>query len=321
MQLPLKLREQISDWTGRLPEAELRRASQGLTERYKAEGRPPALRTEAEQIAYLTVRLPATYGAVRTALDEAVLRLEDFRPRSLLDLGSGPGTAIWAASEAFPSLQEIHAVEQEETLVRLGKELLAGVPNGAPHIRWTTADLKHWRPERNYDVVVASYSLGELPTGEHWQLIRQVWEVVDGMLLLVEPGTRRGFENVARAREKLVSIGAKLAAPCPHSLACPMQLAGDWCHFSTRVERTAEHRRLKGGELGYEDEKFSYVVASRIASRPAAARVVRHPLKLSGHTKLQLCTPKGLSQETITRSQKELYRQAKRAEWGSGWEE
>ena len=95
--------------------------------------------------------------------------------------------------------------------------------------------------------------------------------------------------------------------------------ARDWCHFSERLERSSLHRRLKSGELGYEDEKFSYVVASRLAARKAAARIVRHPAARKGYVELQLCAPDGLRKETVTRSQGEEYKRARKAEWGEEW--
>jgi ribosomal protein RSM22 (predicted rRNA methylase) len=137
--------------------------------------------------------------------------------------------------------------------------------------------------------------------------------------VLVEPGTRRGFDVIIEAREQLISLGAAIVAPCPHEQACPMKVARDWCHFSARVERTAEHRRLKQGELGHEDEKFSYVAATRLEPERAKSRIVRHPQRFSGFTKLQLCATEGLQQVTVTRSQKEKFRAVKRAEWGSEW--
>src|SRR5262249_54062535 len=140
---------------------------------------------------------------------------------------------------------------------------------------------------------------------------------------------------------------AEILAPCPHKHACPMATAGastperqpvlsaksaerakaahsggDWCHFSQRLERTAQHRQLKGGALGYEDEKFSYVIASRQDVPLEGGRIVRHPGRHSGHIQLALCTSAGrLETKTITRSSKQAFRLARKAEWGDTWEE
>ena len=101
-----------------------------------------------------------------------------------------------------------------------------------------------------------------------------------------------------------------------------MAAARDWCHFSQRVERTWQHRQLKGGALGYEDEKFSYLVAAKNHSPSSEARIVRHPGKHSGHVQLVLCTPEGkIENRTITRSSKEAYKRARKAEWGESWVE
>ena len=61
-----------------------------------------------------------------------------------------------------------------------------------------------------------------------------------------------------------------------------------------RVPRTRRHRQLKGGTLGYEDEKFAYLVVSRDADEERAeARVLRHPRVEKGRIALSLCTPEG----------------------------
>src|SRR5437763_11717923 len=129
----------------------------------------------------------------------------------------------------------------------------------------------------------------------------------------------RGFGVVNQARFAWIAAGAHIVAPCPHESECPMVVAGDWCHFAERVERTALHRQLKDGTLGHEDEKFSYVVAGRRQFNKAAARIVRHPQKHSGHVQLMLCAPGGLVKRTVTRSQKESYKSARKAEWGDEW--
>jgi ribosomal protein RSM22 (predicted rRNA methylase) len=90
----------------------------------------------------------------------------------------------------------------------------------------------------------------------------------------------------------------------------------DWCHFAARLERSKLHRQLKSGELSYEDEKFSYVIASRAPVSPAAARVVRHPWITPGLIRLELCTADNMKSRTVRKREKELFRLARKARWG-----
>jgi ribosomal protein RSM22 (predicted rRNA methylase) len=320
MQLPRELSAKIAELGAGVPSAEQKQAARLVSENYREPDAMVPLRGRAQQLAYLSVRLPATFAAVRRALGSAAEALPGWSPASLLDLGAGPGTTLWAACEVFPSLEKLYAVERDPALLALGRELAQTSPQPAlQNATWSAIDLQSWRPGERYQLTVASYSFGELAPAVRKRVLLAAWQACDGALVVVEPGTRRGFETIAGIRDFLIGAGATLAAPCPHARDCPMHAAGDWCHFSVRVERTAEHRRLKQGELGHEDEKFSYIVACKVPSHPAASRIVRHPLRYSGHTKLLLCTPDGLKQETVTRSQKERYRAAKRSDWGSRW--
>ena len=106
-----------------------------------------------------------------------------------------------------------------------------------------------------------------------------------------------------------------MIAPCPHENACPMS-GGNWCHFAERLPRTSAHRQLKGADLGYEDEKYSYVVFARQPSALPGARVLRHPRKHSGHVELELCRPDGLRREAVSRKQGARYKQARKLDWG-----
>jgi ribosomal protein RSM22 (predicted rRNA methylase) len=120
-------------------------------------------------------------------------------------------------------------------------------------------------------------------------------------------------------RADLIAAGGHVLAPCPHEHACPMT-ENDWCHFAARVERSALHRKLKAASLGYEDEKYSYLVMAKQPVKSASARILRHPQVNSGFVKLQLCTPNGLQNLTVTRSDKEAFKQARKADWGDDWE-
>jgi ribosomal protein RSM22 (predicted rRNA methylase) len=106
-----------------------------------------------------------------------------------------------------------------------------------------------------------------------------------------------------------------MIAPCPAETACPIA-DPDWCHFAARVERSSLHRRVKGGELGYEDEKFSYVALARQPVDLPAARIVRHPHHYPGLIEIETCTAAGLRFERITKRDRDRFRAARKAAWG-----
>lgn len=303
MQLPEELQSAI-DHIAQHSSA-LGKARAALTQDYK-EGRSSPFEDEAKRLAYLGARMPATYAAVHRVLQNA--------PSSdhVLDLGAGPGTASWAAADLFPSLKRLTLVEKSPEAIALGQMLARFSTHPAlQNAQWIHQSLSG--PIPNADAAILSYVLNEIP--DPAPLIARCWEVVS-CLVIVEPGTPKGFHLIRKVRQQLIDLGARLIAPCPHELACPIQ-GSDWCHFSARVERTRLHRLLKEGSLGYEDEKFSYLIASKSPGAHFAGRIVRHPLKQSGHVRFTVCTDQGILEDKIvTRKDKEAYRKARDAEWG-----
>ncbi|HVT53058.1 MAG TPA: small ribosomal subunit Rsm22 family protein, partial [Dongiaceae bacterium] len=98
MQLPPALRQAVDAALDGVPRADLALAQDALSQRYRNEVRDGRahLADDVAARAYLAARLPATYAAIRAALDAIAERRRDFAPRSLLDFGAGPGTALWA---------------------------------------------------------------------------------------------------------------------------------------------------------------------------------------------------------------------------------
>ena len=89
------------------------------------------------------------------------------------------------------------------------------------------------------------------------------------------------------------------------------------------MSRSAEHRRLKGGELSYEDEKFSWVAAAApgvldtLTAEVSSGRILRHPLKRKGFVEFQVCRPDGTAgREVVSKKAGERYRGARDADWG-----
>ena len=320
MRLPAELSQKIQEHVQEHHPGSLARAAEELSERYRSDaGRRNALTSDLERAAYLVTRLPATYAAVRAVLEETQKRTPGTEIRSLLDLGSGPGTAAWAAAEIFPRLEQVTLLERDPEFIRVGGQLAAASPHSAIRgARWIQADLAGVGDLPAHDLVVLLYALGELSAQE--KLLKTAWAAARVALVIVEPGTSRGFRTVLNARTQLLGAAAHLAAPCPHESECPMARGNDWCHFAQRLERSQLHRRAKSASMGYEDEKFSYIVAAKAEAMRVAARVIRHPVQHKGHIRLELCTPEGLKQQVVTKRDREAFRRARKADWGAEWE-
>jgi ribosomal protein RSM22 (predicted rRNA methylase) len=315
MQLPHCLQSAIDHVTESLGIKQLMKAREELTRRYRQPSSSQFMTTDVQRQAYVVSRLPATYAALQSAL-RAIQERADLSIRSVLDLGAGPGTAMWAACENFPEIETVTLVEKDSALSHIGKRLAQFSQHSAVRsANWLEADLEQLKDLPTHDLIILSYSIGELKPQTTESLMHLCWHSAKQLLLVVEPGTPIGFERIRLMRRHLIEWGAYLIAPCPHHVACPMA-GGDWCHFSARVERSSLHRRLKGGSLGHEDEKFSYVAATKTAFPFPASRVLRQPVRHSGHIILKLCTDEGVQQRTISKKMGELYKQARKVEWG-----
>lgn len=260
---------------------------------------------EKQRKAYLTARFPATYAAVIHVLEEMKNRLGGDQIKSFLDMGAGPGTGLKAVSEIFPELCDATCVEKDAGMVAIGSS------QNFP-ANWVQMPMERFVFDKQYDLILFSYSFGEIK--EQRALLQKVWNYTR-YLILVEPGTPRNFEGMRKAREILIEAGAYILAPCPHMNQCPMS-GGDWCHFSQRLNRSREHRHAKNADRSYEDEKFSYLIASKEAKSVATGRILRHPYKTPGVVKLTLCATEGLEERIISKRHGELYKKARKAKWG-----
>jgi ribosomal protein RSM22 (predicted rRNA methylase) len=317
MELIHELQEAISKAIATIPAQRLQRVAEGLSQRYRASsGKAETIAIDADgALAYAAHRMPATYAALYAALEASRGCLAS-EPRSLLDLGAGTGAALWAAGAIWPELAQATCLERQPAMLALGRELASGSQHPAiARAEWRRADLAAQWVATPADLVTAGYLLNELSPAMGNSLVTQLWGATRQLLILVEPGTPAGFAHIRAARDQLLALGGHIVAPCPHQGSCPMA-DGDWCHFAQRLVRPTFQRRVKGAELGYEDEKFSYVAVARSSGTPVAARVLRHPRYLPGRVELILCTPGGLQQRIITKSKREAYRVARDVAWG-----
>ncbi|HEX3742330.1 MAG TPA: small ribosomal subunit Rsm22 family protein [Bryobacteraceae bacterium] len=297
MQLPAAIRQQIEERVSPLGFPALQKAAAALSGAYR-EGRTARLSPEERTAAYLVTRMPATYAAARAVLRHVTLPIA-----TILDVGAGTGAASLAARDCFPDVS-LTLLEQDAAFAAAARQFL-------PDANLIAADVARLDPLPPHDLVIAAYSLGELGATHAARL----WKAARVALVLIEPGTPRGFALIRQVRADLLAAGARMIAPCPAETACPI-VDPDWCHFAARVERSSLHRRVKGGELGHEDEKFSYVALARKPVDLPAARIVRHPQHHPGVIEIATCTPAGLRSERIFKRDRERFRSARKAAWG-----
>ena len=324
--LPATLAAALDDELRRHDPRALAAASDSLTAHYR--GGLPAGRTmrltAEHHAAYAWVRMPATFAACVAVLERAAEALPEPGLASHLDLFAGPGTMAWAVDEVLGGPASTTLVEQDAAFVAMARRLAdGGRLFGSRRAAWTVSRVPPLPADlQPHDLVTIAYGLGELPAADAATVVTQAWDRATVALVIVEPGTPRGFAVVESARRALLERGARMAAPCPHDAGCPMPATGSWCHFSQRLPRSREHRRIKGASMGFEDEKYSYLVAVRggvPAARPGA-RIIGRPRVRNAGADLPLCRADGsLADVLVPKRDKESFRAARRVAWGDGW--
>ena len=258
---------------------------------------------EGEAMAYVASQMPYSVSIAERVLCE----LRDFRPQTVLDFGAGPGSALWAMDKLWPHQKDqITAIDLSTAMLGVLKVLAQSNP------RLSSLQVARvLESETTYDLVMASHVLTELPDdAARQQVISMLWNCTKDALVLIDRGHPFGYRSILKAREMLLEAGAFIQAPCPHQLKCPMQ--GGWCHFTQRLQPLAFQPKIPGGFL---DVKFSYLIARRHSqdSSSQLPRLIRPPLKRSGHVIIDVCAKEGQMQRfTAARSHgKEIYKDAR----------
>jgi ribosomal protein RSM22 (predicted rRNA methylase) len=311
--LPTELRVALEAKLHGLSRNEAAERAALISKTYRDGGSSIAIKSETDALAYALVRMPATYAAVTASVNALMEVRPDFAPASLLDVGAGPGTASWAAAETFSSLQNFMLLDINAALQTLALDLARG------HTRLAAMTCRRDAGALDEvdaaDLVIASYLIGEVGEAERRVLAERLWAKTRDTLLAVEPGTPAGFGRIVALRAQLIAAGAHVAAPCPHDYPCPLQ-APDWCHFAQRLPRLRAHKQIKGAELPFEDEKFSYVVLTRTPVAQRYSRVLAQAVVTKVEVSAKLCTADGLTTAKVPRRDRGAYAKARRWRWG-----
>ncbi len=183
--------------------------------------------------AYLLYFWPVSYAQGREILSELPAR-----PRQALDLGSGPGPLAMAALDVGAS--DVMALDRSEKALQLAGRLAEGVGRGLA--------TRTWDPMRGgqlpagglaWSLVTMGHALNELWAGEPDRIERRaaLCEGIlgrlrkGGSLVIVEPALRTTTRDLLAVRDRLVSKGYAVRAPCLWRGDCPaLAREVDWCH-------------------------------------------------------------------------------------------
>lgn len=282
-----------------------------ISHRYRSAGVDVALKSEQEVLAYCFARLPATFTVLEKTLSE-LIDLTATHIHSITDLGCGPGASYFAFQHLFPHLQNTTCVDGNAAMMHLTQKVLQDEKN----VSLIKTPMQHYTFLPT-DLTLFSYSLGELTHSVRRHVLLQAWEQTKHALIVIEPGTPEGFAVQSAAREVLIESGAFIVAPCGHNAPCPLLTTpDDWCHFATHVPRSQAHKQLKKGALSYELEKYTYLIATQQPVAVPRHRIIRPPLKRSGHLILDICTQAGIVRTTYTKAKNKEYKKVQKAHWG-----
>jgi len=315
--LPAKLKSAVAARLEGLSRSEASARAALISQTYRDGGTSRGIRSATDALAYALARMPATHAAVAASLNALSAIRPDLAPAALLDIGAGPGTASFAAATAFPSLTRFTLLDDNDALRTLALELEQG-GSRQEQMDYRKGNAVALLADADpADLVIASYVVGELTERERSELADLAWRKTRDALVIVEPGTPAGFRRILALRDQLIAAGAHVAAPCPHQSKCPL-VAPDWCHFVQRLPRSRAHKQVKGAEVPFEDEKFSYLALTR--HRPAhrpAARVLAPPHISKASVTAKVCGADGASRVmTVPRRDKGAYAAARRWNWG-----
>ncbi|XP_062014387.1 uncharacterized protein LOC133730897 [Rosa rugosa] len=108
--------------------------------------------------------------------------LPGFSPAKVLDFGAGTGSAFWALREVGPnSLEKVNLVKPSQSMQRAGQSLIQGQKNltlihSYATLQSMTKSIN--KSEREHDLVIASYVLGEIPSlKDRITVVRQLWDL------------------------------------------------------------------------------------------------------------------------------------------------
>ncbi len=258
----------------------------------------PYLKDKGLREAYILYYVPANLNKIHVPLRELSLHPGGIfwkKRLKVLDLGSGPGTAIlgimdFFSTEADKPLLEFTAVDPIEDNLRDAERLFQSFKNNTlvdTSLLTIRSGIERTKslPEGPFDMIILSNVLSEVfqPGQEIPKQVRDDREGMtgrldyrlnllksvinrslagDGSCIIIEPALRATSRELLEVRDGLLREGLHIYSPCLINDPCPALInPKDWCHEDIPWEPPAtilEIDKLTG--LRKDSLKFSYLI-------------------------------------------------------------
>lgn len=287
----------------------------------------PRITKPADTLAYLSLRFPATYAQLFAAFTQIQERVPSWQPKTVLDIGCGPGTGIWAAKEVWPDIQSAVGIDRDTNFLSLAEEIHYEAKVDLA-VKWVHQTIDNWTrmPEpTRYDLIIVGSVVNELTKNAKEDFLDALTKQCSGIVVVLEPGTPRGF-GIIQSVAAYVSAKSKLIAPYVGGAFIPSE--DFWIHFPQRFLRPDFQRRVRQHMRNspmmasdWEEAKFSYVAWGDVAvEKQFWGQTVGDVQKYHGYLIIPVLTEKGIVKARIMKRQKALYASAKHMRWGESIE-
>lgn len=323
--LPPKISEAISSMLSLPENGRWIANAEKLHERYMTREKD----TEASYIhdsldvfAYLGLRSAATYAQIAGALLQVQEVMPSWQPISLLDIGCGPGTGVWAAKTLWPSIKTVTCLDQDKNFLTVGKQILEKSELDI-HADWQQQNIANGLGNipQMYDLVIIANVLNELEPAETELLINKTLTHCKGILVILEPGTPYGYKIIQNTAKKLSGKSTLIA---PYINNSYIQSDDYWIHFPQRFIRPEFLRRIRqhmrDSELmasDWEEAKYSFVAVGKVLPEEKFwGRCIGPIKKQKGFLEVPILTKDKILYVKVLKRHKDQYAFAKELKWG-----
>lgn len=277
-----------------LREHELIRYLKRLNEIFTLERQSLEAYPESRELvsAYTMFYMSTNIPKLSFILDKLPIELkEKMKASTFIDIGTGPGTYLWAWYDYFQGeVGNLYGIDKSTLMLEQAR--VCGDKLFEKKLSVTlTPSLPPLGSESK--TLFFGHSLDEMGMAEG---IKMIERLKPEHIIALGPGTTDYFKSSLDLREKLLAQGFELHYPCTHTKSCPLLMReGDWCHQIFHHVHDPSVERLS--QLIERDRRTMPLIAQVYSNEKASKMASGTMVRFLGETKfsfdMQVCLNSG----------------------------